>query len=104
LAGRTPKEAVDSFLKPLRLVLSCFTKAVIFHGGSTYELDGGPYALMIGQDGKFKLPRTDLSLSVSMNYRIVAATGERGPFKVQTAAYLYQGSVKVAYGDIEQGA
>lgn len=44
---------------------------------------------MIGKDGKFHLSGTDLNLSISMNYKIVEATGEHGPFKVKTTAYMY---------------
>lgn len=88
MAGKTPKEAVDNFLRPIQLVLSCFTKSVIYHAGS-YQLDGGPYAATVTKDGRFSLPGGSLWLSVSMQYKIVEADGERGPYKVKTTAYRY---------------
>jgi hypothetical protein len=86
LAGKSPQEAVQAFIGPLQRVISCFSKtAHVSHVGS-YSLDGGPYALRIG---KFKLPRTTIFLTATMNYKIVEAEGDRGPYKVTTTAYQY---------------
>lgn len=86
MAGSTPKKAVAAFLRPLQLVISCFsTTAHLAHIGE-YGLNGGPYAFVVQP---FKLPGSDLYFAASMNYTIVEAEGERGPYKVKTTAYQY---------------
>jgi hypothetical protein len=86
LAGNSPKKAVKAFLEPLKRVVSCFSAtAHLAHSGS-YEINGDPSALFIE---RFKLPGADLYLSASMNYKIVEAAGDRGPYKVKTTAYQY---------------
>ncbi|HQR44104.1 MAG TPA: hypothetical protein PLX97_15520, partial [Gemmatales bacterium] len=89
MAGKTPKEAVSNFLDPLSLVVSCFTKSVLRHGGG-YDL-GELCALAIGEDGRFKPKSQDgnIILSILMQYKIVKVDGDRGPYKVKTASYFY---------------
>lgn len=91
MAGNNPRQAVQAFFKPLQHVLSCFTDAVITHKGD-YKVNGGPYALTVGtghRTDKFKLPGSDFHFSVLMNYTIVNATADRGPYKVKSTAYFY---------------
>lgn len=64
---------------------------MISHKGD-YQVNGGPYALVVGKGqkkDKFQLPGGDLYLSVLMNYTIVEASGARGPYKVKSTAYFY---------------
>ncbi len=88
MAGKTPYLAVKNFFSPLQLAVSRVSRAVIQHGGSEYEVNAGPYALVVG--GKCKLKRDPpLTLDIRMQYKIVEASGERGPYKVTITAYMY---------------
>lgn len=50
--------------------------------------NAGPYALVVG--GKCSLMRDpSLALDIRMQYRIVEASGDRGPYKVTITAYMY---------------
>jgi hypothetical protein len=90
LAGKSPAEAVTNFIDPLRRALTCVTQAVLTVGGGYYPSekphgatvnDGLPVPLK-GEGG--------LSLIAMLQYRVVEATGERGPWKVSTVAYNYE--------------
>lgn len=88
MAGNTPYQAVKNFLAPLQLAISCVSHAVIRHGGKEYDVNSGPYAILVG--GKCKLKRDPaLTLDIRMQYKIVEAPGERGPYKVTITAYMY---------------
>jgi hypothetical protein len=88
LAGKTPYQAVRNFLDPLQRAVSCVYHAVIHHGGREYEVNTGPYALVIG--GVRRLKRNPpLTLDIRMQYKIVEASGDRGPYKVKITAYMY---------------
>lgn len=88
MAGKTPYQAVKNFLTPLQRAVSCVSHAVIQHGGREYELNAGPYALVVS--GKRKLKRDPpLTLDIRMQYKIVEASGDRGPYKVTITAYMY---------------
>lgn len=90
MAGKTPRDAVQNYLAPLQRAISCVSPAVIQHGGQVYDVHAGPYALLVGEAGKCKLKRDPpLTLDLRMQYRIVEASGDRGPFKVTTTAYMY---------------
>lgn len=88
MAGKTPYQAVKSFLAPLQLSVSCVSHAVIQHGGREYEPNAGPYALVVG--GECRLRRDpSLTLDIRMQYKIVEALGDRGLYKVTITAYMY---------------
>lgn len=88
MAGKTLYQAVQNFLAPLQRAISCVSRAVIQHGGKEYEVNAGPYALMVG--GACKLKRNpSLALDIRMQYKIVEASSERGPYKVKITAYMY---------------
>lgn len=44
---------------------------------------------MVAKEGKFSLPGVSLWLSVSMQYKIVEADEDRGPYKVKMTSYRY---------------
>lgn len=89
MAGKSPRQAVDRFLTFLQHSLSCVTPAVIVTSGD-YAVEGGPYALTVGQEGKCRLKSDHrLTLDIRMQYRIVEASGDRGPYKVTITAYIY---------------
>lgn len=51
-------------------------------------MNAGPYALVVG--GTCGLKRDpSLTLDIRMQYKIVEASGERGPYKVTITAYMY---------------
>lgn len=69
-------------------MVSCFAKAVFRHVGE-YDLEK-KYAFTVGEEGRFKVKsREGLTVSVLMNYKIINAEGDIGPYKVRTTAYYY---------------
>lgn len=88
LAGRTPALAVEAFLEPLRRSLSCVTQSIIRVSG--YHPTPDPLVLVLGDGGPVSLRgEQDTFLTVGQRYRLVEDVGPRGPWKVQTAGYLY---------------
>jgi hypothetical protein len=89
LAGKSPAEAVTNFARPLQLAASCVTRDVLdLHGG--YHPSEAPHALTLGAEEPVRLRGAgELALSVTLHYRIVEASGARGPWKVSTVGYLY---------------
>ena len=90
MAGKTPQKAVQNFVKPIQLALSCVTDCVIARSGD--DSTNKDHVLIVGEGEPFPLRRTSgsaLRARVSQNYRIVPAEGPRGPWKVTTTAYLY---------------
>lgn len=88
MAGKTPYQAVQNFLAPLRRAISCVSRAGIQHGGRDYELNADPYALVVRGQRKLRC-HPPLSIDIRMQYKIVEASGERGPYKVKITAYMY---------------
>jgi hypothetical protein len=91
LAGANPQHAVENFVRPLRLALSCLTDKRIDHEGG-YDL-GSDYVLMLNRGDAVHLrdrdDRRQYDLRITQNYRIIEAEGDRGPYKVTTTAYMY---------------
>jgi len=89
LAGRTPAEAVQNFLGPLQQAISCVTRTVLVSSGYHPRQDEEPHLLTLGESPARLNSNPRLFLSVTMHYHVVEAPGERGPWKVSIAAYLY---------------
>lgn len=91
MAGASPKQPVENFVRPLQRALSCVTTAVIDRQGG-YDL-GVIYALTVNAGEPVRLARvarpSDIAIRIGQQYRIVHAEGDRGPLKVQTVAYMY---------------
>ena len=90
MAGRTPRQAVQSFLRPLQLALSCVTDAQIATDGEHSPTIEHVWAGAVGEP--FPLSRVrgaSLRARISQNYRIAPAEGQRGPWKVTITAYHY---------------
>jgi hypothetical protein len=91
LAGASPKQAVENFVKALQRALSCVTTAVIDRQGG-HDL-GTIYALTVNGGEPVRLARVSrragIAIRITQQYRIVQAEGDRGPLKVQTVAYMY---------------
>jgi hypothetical protein len=94
VAGDDPHEAVARFKAILQRAISCVTKGVLTlsHGGywpaDHVHLitlnEGEPVLLRVVSPAPSRL-----FLTVTMHYRIMPAEGQRGPWKVSTAAYFY---------------
>jgi hypothetical protein len=90
LAGRTPAEAVGAFLEPLQQAIDCLTPTVLNVSGG-YHVADSPHALTLGNGDPVPLAgEHNLSLSVMQQYVLTESGGARGPWKVHTAAYLYE--------------
>jgi hypothetical protein len=91
LAGASPKQAVENFIRPFQRALSCVTTAVIDRQAG-HNL-GMLYALTVNGGARVRLARVgegaDIAIRIAQQYSIVQAEGDRGPLKVQTVAYMY---------------
>ena len=88
MAGRRPREAVKAYFDPLRQAFSCVTRAGLVVSG--YEPCETLHSLLLNQGEPTRLrSKIGLSLAARMLYEIVSAEGDRGPWKVRTAAYYY---------------
>jgi hypothetical protein len=91
LAGKTPEEAREAFIRPLQRALSCVCPAQLVVG---WAQPGDVQALTLSEDPVILQTtgeRTQrLELSVQQQYRLVQVEDpERGPWKVSTLAYRY---------------
>lgn len=106
MPGKTSHEAVQNFVAPLQRAASCVTRARLNHPGGYYVREE-PFVLTLGDGlpvrlGRVRTDESPLSLSFTMWYRVVAAEGQRGPWKVSTTGYEYsldddQGREVLAY-------
>lgn len=90
MAGRTPRKAVENFLRPIQLALSCVTDAQIARSGN--DSITTEHVLVVAGGEPIVLARTSgsaLQARILQKYRIVRAEGQRGPWKVKTTAYFY---------------
>jgi hypothetical protein len=89
LAGKTPKQAVETFLAPIRQAVSCITSSFVISGFDPNRRSK-PHVLTVNNGDPVKLTSTPtFYLTMQMQYRVVEVTGERGPWKVTTAGYNY---------------
>lgn len=86
MAGKSEREAVQNFLRPLQQALSCITNKVLIHPGD-YRLDI-PYGLAVE---RFRLSSEQpLFLEIAIEYRIVKdERPDYGPYRINTLAYSY---------------
>lgn len=87
MAGDTPKDAVRAFVAPLQAALVCFVDGKVTADTLVFGKEG---VLAINRSLPFKLNGSvNISLSAQMRYEVVAADGERGPYKVSTRGWIY---------------
>ena len=99
MAGRTEAEAVENFRAPLTRALSCVTNEYLSVGGG-YHSAASPHVLTLGDGGPVRLRgEASLALLLSQQYRIVEEPGPRGPWRVQTAGYIY--ALEMVKGEFE---
>jgi hypothetical protein len=90
LAGRSPAEAVENFLNPLRRSLARVTRNVLIVAARGHEPMPDPHAATLSGDEPVRLGRDPgVRMLMSIQYRIVEAEGERGPWKTTVAQYEY---------------
>ena len=91
MAGDTPRQAVTNYVRPLQDALACVTTAVIERQGQ-YDLNQ-LYGLTLNGGEPVFIRRASapgrVGIRIGQQYRIVEAQGERGPYKVETRAYMY---------------
>jgi hypothetical protein len=89
LAGRTPREAVDDFLEPLRQIVGCVTDEGFV---ARIRREGGPYPARF-QDGFAILGRTGsrqpFRLTLTHSYNVLPPSGEQRLWTVGTAGWIY---------------
>ncbi len=87
LAGKTPHQAVRNCLEPLNVAVSCVTRDVLVASGSDLNKIE---SLILNKGLPSKLKSNPyLFLTAAMLYSVTKSEGERGPWKVSTAAYRY---------------
>jgi hypothetical protein len=91
LPGRTPKEAVDGFLGPLKDTLSCIARAKFTLSEGGYNTPGRIHALALNKNEPIKLRGPKFLFKLQMSYEIIPVdeTG-REPWRVTTHAYNYE--------------
>lgn len=90
MAGNSPAEAVENFIRPLRRVLGCLSPTVLVasHYAPT-EFDA-PRAVVVGGGSNAQIEcRDDLCLEVAHFFRVVEAEGDVGPYRCRTLGYAY---------------
>jgi hypothetical protein len=90
LPGRTPHEAIQSFLEPFKAILGCVTdEGFVARGG--WLLGVQQHARF--QDGFAILTRRNgQALKLELRHRFVVrpADGARGPWTISTTEYIYE--------------
>jgi hypothetical protein len=85
--GATPREAVDSFLRSLRRVVSCITRDILDVRVGYYPSEK-PHSVIIGDGLSVPLAgRDQLKLRLGLNYRIIEVAEQLGTWNVSIAAY-----------------
>jgi len=90
LSGRTPREAVESFLEPLKAVLRCITAEGFV---TRYSRRGDEHLTAAFQDRFAVLDRRSgepLRLELRHRFAAMRAPVERGPWVASTVEYVYQ--------------
>jgi hypothetical protein len=90
LFGRTPAEAVGTFIAQFQHVVACITQAVIgIRGPSGYQPATEPHVAALNRGLPVSLQGpTSLRLQVTLLYTVVRNLGKE-PWRVQIAGYIY---------------
>ncbi len=90
MAGRTPRLAVNAFVDPIKEAVGCFASCKVSFDVDEPETEG---VLTFNEGGRVPFRRAAgskrVGLEALMRYRIVEAAGSRGPWKVNTTAWVY---------------
>jgi len=90
MAGRTRKEAVENFLDPLRRAISRVTRDQLVVSPGGYGARQGVHVVTLTSAGfaVLRAPRP-VALSVDIQYEVIQAEGELGPWKTTIVQYQY---------------
>jgi hypothetical protein len=90
LSARTPTQAVQAFLRDVRLALSCITQGVVsIDGRGGYDPAGQPHTATLNRRASTRLDHADfLALRTTIEYSIVMGDAD-APWLTQTAGYIY---------------
>lgn len=90
MAGRTPHEAVERFLRPLQRTISCVTTAVLDNRGGSYPRPQ-PHSLLLNTGFPVRLAgESRLALSFALEYLIVSISRSQAPWRVRMVSYFFQ--------------
>jgi hypothetical protein len=97
--GRRPPEAVQAYIDPLQLAISCISRNAVLMVAGGYHPSDKPHSLTLAPPGPIQLHRRDhgedLRFDVAQQYEIVPREG--GGYRVRTLQYSY------AVDDFETG-
>lgn len=90
MAARTPGEAVEEFLDPIKVTLRCITDEGYV---ARIKRPGGPYPSLF-QRGLAVLDRgrgrSPLQLALTHSYLVESGEGGRAPWRLRTASWIYK--------------
>lgn len=90
MAGRTPRQAVENYLDPIRKSIGCITPAYVTHSKGGRDLVGHQHSLVVnGGDPIMLGGPAGVSAELSQLYEIIPAENTRSPYKVRTLGYMY---------------
>jgi len=92
VASRTPREAVEAFMQPLQLSLSCITDAVLNYRSYSNKDYQSQEPLPLTINNGYPVPLLvddDLFFSFRMFYRVGSDSKGRGSWEAAVAAYSY---------------
>ena len=95
MAGRKPHQAVQAFVGPLQQCLASVSRRAhltVSPDGYTARArsTGRPHALVLNGSEPVRLPGpSGLGLELGVEYYVVEAEGEHGPWRTTTAGYRY---------------
>jgi hypothetical protein len=87
---KTPYEAVEAYVQPLREAISCLSQTAHFATAGGHYVSDKPHVLTLVDGARLRLQSsddTDLTLSVSQQYEIVE---DESGFRVRTLKYAYK--------------
>lgn len=101
MAGRDPREAFHNFIDPMNRALNCVADGRLSVSGGIGDLaTNWDYSVTTARrrddptsgegDPVTLIGPSNLRLGIRQTILIVAAEGERGPYKVETRAYSYR--------------
>jgi hypothetical protein len=89
MVGESSYEAVQNFLQPISLILSCITRVVPDVSGG-YYVAADSHVLTLAKADRVPLQgESRLSLTLTQHYRVIEDIQPRGPWRVTTTVYQY---------------
>jgi hypothetical protein len=89
LPGRTPRDAVEAYARPIQETLSCLTGAILGYAGGSYA-SSTAHTLCFRNHPVGRLYGTELGLFFSQQYSVIQQSSGEQEWKVQTRGYMYR--------------